>query len=147
MENGTREDKKRRWWSDPKNLERHAEKRRRKYETDPEYAEAERRRIRERYAETQGKTRVNRAAVALSQVAEPKTPKQISLLLERREDYINRLISRGLWPAPEGEGIYTTAQARRLLEAFAKHSEAFANYRANHTETTKALFAAMKEGQ
>lgn len=142
------------YWSQPDVLEKHAKNRRERYNSDPKVAAAEKARQRKIYREKLGKEFKNPARDALACIDEGSeySATQLSIMIGRAPQFVNRLIGRGLWPDPRPEGN-TTQQpcfpgrvARRLIEAFATHIDDVSHhYRADHVETTKALFAAMKE--
>lgn len=144
------------YWSQPDVLKKHAKTRRDKYATNPDHAREEKARQRRIYRERIGADFKNPARDALEGFDEAReyTASSLSKLMGRAPEYINRLIGRGLWPDPRPEGAtmqqpcFDGPIAKRLVEAFANHVDDVSNhYRADHTETTKALFAAMnKEG-
>lgn len=142
------------YWSEPDVLEKHAKRRRDKYATDPDVARAEKARQRKIYRDRLGADFVNHARDGLKGLEDREySASEISLLLGRAPEYVNRLINRGMWPDPRPCGnttaqpCFSAAQSRKLLSAFADHVDGVANnYRADHIETKAALFAAMQEG-
>lgn len=135
-------------------LAEHAKKRRKKYASDPEYAEREKKRAREAYAERTGNPRRNMAREALAKLdgKDEYTARELSRMLERREDYIQRLINKDLWPDPRTDAeqskgatpVFERRTAYALMEAFAEHLDQVSTYRGDHTDTTKALFDAYR---
>lgn len=141
------------YWRDPKVLAKHAKRRREKYSSDPEVRQAEKQRQRKLYRAKQGEKFTNPARDALAKglTDEEYTGAEIATLLGRAPEYVNRLINRGLWPnprsAPTQQPCFTKADTERMLAVFADHVDNVAStYRADHEETTKALFAAMQDG-
>lgn len=148
------------YWKDPEVLREHAKRRRERYAQNPEVAKAERERQRRLYREKQGADFVNPARDSLMRGIPDRdhNVEEISELIGRASPYVGRLIAKGLWPDPRHAGAsgprcFTAAQTRRLLAVFADHVDNVAStYRADHTETTKALFDAIgsapaEEGQ
>jgi hypothetical protein len=138
------------YWKDPKVLADHAKRRREKYAHDPEVAKAEKQRQRKLYAARRGDRFTNTARDALNKGLTEKqySAEEISRILGRASGYVARLIARGLWPDPRpdqsGPCLFTGEETNRLDSSFADHIDNVAStYRADHVETTAALFAAL----
>lgn len=144
----------REYWRRPDVLQGHATKRRDKYAKDKSYAQRERARVRAAYAERTGKSVVNHARAALPKLVDEETYTchALSMMLGRRQDYIRRLICKGLWPDPrtEAEKVAGTAPtfngrtAKALFKVFADHLDTVSTYRGDHADTTTALFDAYR---
>ncbi len=136
------------FWSKTENLQAYAKKRREKYAKDPEYRRRELARQRKLYEEKTGKVWTNPARDAIQSIRQDAryTPAEISVLLNRRGDYVARMISKGLWPSPDDGVSYSWAETGQMLAVFAEHLENVSTYRLDHTETKRALFAALNKG-